>query len=560
MLAELYIENLAVIEKAQIRFTDNLNVFTGETGAGKSILINGINAILGQRITKDIVRTGADKAVITAVFCNIPEGCLEVIKDIGLECEDGQLFLEREVRSDGGSVARINSRPVNVSLLRQIGEMLVNIHGQHDNQILLSPDKHIRILDSYAEADDMLADYQQSFHKLQKLAKQINQLKMNDKQKQFRISELYDICNEIEALNLTEDEDKKVEAELDISKNAVALSEAIFASNTIISGNDDTTGIVENISSANEKLEYFTDIMPELSALSERLSGTMIELQDISQELDSILGKLNVDPKRFDWLNQRSDDIRRICKKYGPELSDVFTTLDSSRKELDTLEGAEQSLEKLENEKTELLTEVSKKAVELSKFRAEAAERFVAQVTSELEFLNMPNVRIVVDNKQGKLTVNGLDNIEFLISANIGEEPRPLAKIASGGELSRIMLALKNVIAEKDSIGTLIFDEIDTGVSGRAAQKIGMKLRQISRYRQVLCVTHLAQIAVMADDHILIEKGVVGDRTVTTVKTLDDEQRKYEIARIMGGDSITPLLLENAQQLIDEARSEVPAE
>ena len=560
MLAELYIENLAVIEKAQIRFTDNLNVFTGETGAGKSILINGINAILGQRITKDIVRTGADKAVITAVFCNIPEGCLEVIKDIGLECEDGQLFLEREVRSDGGSVARINSRPVNVSLLRQIGEMLVNIHGQHDNQILLSPDKHIRILDSYAEADDMLADYQQSFHKLQKLAKQINQLKMNDKQKQFRISELYDICNEIEALNLTEDEDKKVEAELDISKNAVALSEAIFASNTIISGNDDTTGIVENISSANEKLEYFTDIMPELSALSERLSGTMIELQDISQELDSILGKLNVDPKRFDWLNQRSDDIRRICKKYGPELSDVFTTLDSSRKELDTLEGAEQSLEKLENEKTELLTEVSKKAVELSKFRAEAAERFVAQVTSELEFLNMPNVRIVVDNKQGKLTVNGLDNIEFLISANIGEEPRPLAKIASGGELSRIMLALKNVIAEKDSIGTLIFDEIDTGVSGRAAQKIGMRLRQISRYRQVLCVTHLAQIAVMADDHILIEKGVVGDRTVTTVKTLDDEQRKYEIARIMGGDSITPLLLENAQQLIDEARSEVPAE
>ena len=560
MLAELYIENLAVIEKAQIRFTDNLNVFTGETGAGKSILINGINAILGQRITKDIVRTGADKAVITAVFCNIPEGCLEVIKDIGLECEDGQLFLEREVRSDGGSVARINSRPVNVSLLRQIGEMLVNIHGQHDNQILLSPDKHIRILDSYAEADDMLADYQQSFHKLQKLAKQINQLKMNDKQKQFRISELYDICNEIEALNLKEDEDKKVEAELDISKNAVALSEAIFASNTIISGNDDTTGIVENISSANEKLEYFTDIMPELSVLSERLSGTMIELQDISQELDSILGKLNVDPKRFDWLNQRSDDIRRICKKYGPELSDVFTTLDSSRKELDTLEGAEQSLEKLENEKTELLTEVSKKAVELSKFRAEAAERFVAQVTSELEFLNMPNVRIVVDNKQGKLTVNGLDNIEFLISANIGEEPRPLAKIASGGELSRIMLALKNVIAEKDSIGTLIFDEIDTGVSGRAAQKIGMKLRQISRYRQVICVTHLAQIAVMADDHILIEKGVVGDRTVTTVKTLDDEQRKYEIARIMGGDSITPLLLENAQQLIDEARSEVPAE
>ena len=557
MLAELYIENLAVIEKASIRFTKDLNVFTGETGAGKSILINGINAILGQRITKDIVRTGADKAVITAAFTDVSDECVQMLEQGGFGIDDGQLFLEREVRSDGGSVARINNRPVNISLLRQIGEMLVNIHGQHDNQILLSADKHIKILDSYAEAQEMLEDYQQSFHKLQKLAKQINQLKMNDKQKQFRISELYDICNEIENLDLKQDEDKLIENELALSKNAVALSEAIYASNTIIAGNDDTSGVIENVSLANDSIEEYSDIMPEISALSERLSSAKIELQDISQELDSILDKLNVDPKRYDWLNQRSDDIRRICKKYGPELSDVFRTLEDSRKELDSLENSEQDIQRLENEKKELLTDVSRKAMELSKFRKDAAERFVEQVTGELEFLNMPNVRIVVDNKPGKLTVNGLDNIEFLISANIGEEPRPLAKIASGGELSRIMLALKNVIAEKDSINTLVFDEIDTGVSGRAAQKIGMKLKQIAKFRQVLCVTHLAQIAVMADNHMLIEKSIIGERTVTTVKTLDEDQRRYEVARIMGGDNITPLLLENAGQLIDDARKGV---
>lgn len=557
MLAELYIENLAVIEKASIRFTKDLNVFTGETGAGKSILINGINAILGQRITKDIVRTGADKAVITAVFTDVSDECVQMLEQGGFGIDDGQLFLEREVRSDGGSVARINNRPVNISLLRQIGEMLVNIHGQHDNQILLSADKHIKILDSYAEAQEMLEDYQQSFHKLQKLAKQINQLKMNDKQKQFRISELYDICNEIENLDLKQDEDKLIENELALSKNAVALSEAIYASNTIIAGNDDTSGVIENVSLANDSIEEYSDIMPEILALSERLSSAKIELQDISQELDSILDKLNVDPKRYDWLNQRSDDIRRICKKYGPELADVFRTLEDSRKELDSLENSEQDIQRLENEKKELLTDVSRKAMELSKFRKDAAERFVEQVTGELEFLNMHNVRIVVDNKPGKLTVNGLDNIEFLISANIGEEPRPLAKIASGGELSRIMLALKNVIAEKDSINTLVFDEIDTGVSGRAAQKIGMKLKQIAKFRQVLCVTHLAQIAVMADNHMLIEKSIIGERTVTTVKTLDEDQRRYEIARIMGGDNITPLLLENAGQLIDDARKGV---
>ena len=555
MLSQLYIENLAVIEKANIDFTGDLNVFTGETGAGKSILINGINAILGQRMTKDIVRTGTDKAVISAVFTNVPKDCEMLLSQSGLTAEEGQLFLEREIRSDGGSIARINNRPVNISLLKQIGEMLVNIHGQHDNQILLSPDRHIDILDSYAESDAMLADYQDSFHSLQKIAKQINALKTDANQKQFRISQLYEIVSEIENLNIKDGEDEQIKAELAVSKNAVALSEAIYSANAVIAGTDDSRGVVENVSAANAFIEQYSDLMPELSALCERLESARIEVQDISQELDSILGKLNVDPKRFDWLNQRSEELRRICKKYGPTLDDVLNTLANSKQELQTLENSEQDLSKLEEQKTQILTEVSKKALALSDHRKKAAERFVKQVTDELEFLNMPNVKIVVESVQGKLTLKGMDTIEFLISANVGEQPRPLARIASGGELSRIMLALKNVIAEKDAIGTLIFDEIDTGVSGRAAQKIGLKLKSIAKFRQVLCVTHLAQIAVMADNHILIEKNVVGERTVTTVRPLSQEDRKHEIARIMGGDSITPLLLENAQQLIDEAKN-----
>jgi len=555
MLSQLYIENLAVIEKANIDFTGDLNVFTGETGAGKSILINGINAILGQRMTKDIVRTGTDKAVISAVFTNVPKDCEMLLSQSGLTAEEGQLFLEREIRSDGGSIARINNRPVNISLLKQVGEMLVNIHGQHDNQILLSPDRHIDILDSYAESDAMLADYQDSFHSLQKIAKQINALKTDANQKQFRISQLYEIVSEIENLNIKDGEDEQIKAELAVSKNAVALSEAIYSANAVIAGTDDSRGVVENVSAANAFIEQYSDLMPELSALCERLESARIEVQDISQELDSILGKLNVDPKRFDWLNQRSEELRRICKKYGPTLDDVLNTLANSKQELQMLENSEQDLSKLEEQKTQILTEVSKKALALSDHRKKAAERFVKQVTDELEFLNMPNVKIVVDSVQGKLTLKGMDTIEFLISANVGEQPRPLARIASGGELSRIMLALKNVIAEKDAIGTLIFDEIDTGVSGRAAQKIGLKLKSIAKFRQVLCVTHLAQIAVMADNHILIEKNVVGERTVTTVRPLSQEDRKHEIARIMGGDSITPLLLENAQQLIDEAKN-----
>ena len=553
MLSELYIENLAVIEKATIDFSDKLNVFTGETGAGKSILINGINAILGQRVTKDIVRTGTDKAVISALFTDIGDNVLQVLDELGISAEDGQLFLTREIRSDGGSVARVNSRAVNVSVLKAIGETLVTIHGQHDNQILMAPERHIEILDSYAESEALIEDYHSSFRELQSIAKKINKIKTEQSKKEFRMAELADIVEEINALNIHEGEDKEIEAELNISKNAVAISEALYMAKQLLSGDDDTDGAVEMTQRASKSVEEYTDIMTEISPIYDRLSSAAIEMEDISEEIGSLLDSLDIDPKRYDYLNQRSDELRRIMKKYGPELDDVLTTLENSQNDLDELSGAEQSLDELNKEKERLLAEVSRKAKALSDHRKKAGERFVSQVTEELEFLNMPKVKLVVQQKTGKLTINGMDSIEFLISANLGEEPKPIAKIASGGELSRIMLALKNVIAEKDSIGTLIFDEIDTGVSGRAAQKIGIKLKQISRLRQVLCVTHLAQMAVMADNHLLIEKNIQGDRTVTTVRTLDHEQRKYEIARIMGGENITELMLENAEQYLKDA-------
>lgn len=553
MLSELYIENLAVIEKATIDFSDKLNVFTGETGAGKSILINGINAILGQRVTKDIVRTGTDKAVISALFTDIGDNVLQVLDELGISAEDGQLFLTREIRSDGGSVARVNSRAVNVSVLKAIGETLVTIHGQHDNQILMAPERHIEILDSYAESEALIEDYHSSFRELQSIAKKINKIKTEQSKKEFRMAELADIVEEINALNIHEGEDKEIEAELNISKNAVTISEALYMAKQLLSGDDDTDGAVEMTQRASKSVEGYTDIMTEISPIYDRLSSAAIEMEDISEEIGSLLDSLDIDPKRYDYLNQRSDELRRIMKKYGPELDDVLTTLENSQNELDELSGAEQSLDELNKEKERLLAEVSRKAKALSDHRKKAGERFVSQVTEELEFLNMPKVKLVVQQKTGKLTINGMDSIEFLISANLGEEPKPIAKIASGGELSRIMLALKNVIAEKDSIGTLIFDEIDTGVSGRAAQKIGIKLKQISRLRQVLCVTHLAQMAVMADNHLLIEKNIQGDRTVTTVRTLDHEQRKYEIARIMGGENITELMLENAEQYLKDA-------
>ncbi|MBE6837276.1 MAG: DNA repair protein RecN [Ruminococcus sp.] len=550
MLKELYIENLAVIEKANIPLDEGLNVFTGETGAGKSILINGINSVLGQRVTKDIVRSGCRKAVVSALF-DVDERLEKLINEYGIEIEDKEILLSREINSDGGSIARINSRTVNVAILRDIGNLLVNIHGQHDNQILLSPEKHIDILDSFGELENEISDYLADFKELQNISRKIKQQSLDENNKSFRIEQLKEIVSEIEAYNFAENEDEAVEEEYQMLKNSAALRQTILETTAMLTGTDDEKGIDSYLLDAQGNLSVNSDLYKSFKEFSERLKAVSIEVSDVSQELYGILNSMDLNPQRFDYLSERRDDIRRITKKYGPELSDVLELLEKSRTELEELENGSNNLKELSQKRSDLLAQVTKKARVLSEMRKAVAKIFVERVTAELEFLNMPNVKIEVSQVAGKLTAKGLDTIEFLISANLGEEPKPIAKIASGGELSRIMLALKNVIAQKDDIPTLIFDEIDTGVSGRAAQKIGLKLREISRHRQVLCVTHLAQIAVMGDNHLLIEKNSVDDRTVTSVTVLEKSERKHEIARIMGGDNVTDLLLKNAEEMLN---------
>ena len=547
MLTELYIENLAVIEKSVIKFGNKLNVFTGETGAGKSILINGINAILGQRVTRDIVRTGKKKAVISAVFSNLSDEVSKVLSENGID-SDGELIISREISADGGSFARINSRPVNLSLLREIGELLVNIHGQHDSQILLFPHKHIEILDSYGNLENVLVDYQTSFRSLQTVAKKIKQATLSQQNKIDRIESLREIVNEISSLDLKENEDEEIESEFELSNSAVEVKSAV---NEVIDIIENEEGISNKLFSAADVLENYSDVFSDLEPLIERIKSAKIEIDDISDELNHLTSLLDVDPERFAFISARNDSLIRIKKKYGPELSDVIKRLDESVKELEVLTGDENNIEALKAKREELLEETSKKAMILSNKRELAGERFIKEVTEELEFLNMPNVKLEVSNTKGKLTIHGMDNIEFLISANLGEEAKPIAKIASGGELSRIMLALKSVIAEKDNIPTMIFDEIDTGVSGRAAQKIGIKLHEISRNRQVICVTHLAQIAVTGDTHMLIEKKVENGKTKTTVCELTSlDERKSEIARIISGDNTSEITLASAEEML----------
>lgn len=550
MLKELYIENLAVIEKAVIPFENGLNVFTGETGAGKSILINGINAVLGQRVTKDIVRNGCKKAIISALF-TIDEKKSQEINKLGIEISDGEILLCREISSDGGSVARINSRTVNVAILREIGELLVNIHGQHDNQILLAPEKHIDILDAFGELENDVEDYNKTFRELQSISRKVKQLSLDEGNKSKRIYELREIIEEIEALKIEENEDKIVEEEFQLLKNSAAIKQTVLESIVVLTGTDDEKGIDSFLNDVKTNLSLNSELHKKFGELAERINTVAIEVSDISDELFGVLNSLDLNSQRFDYLSERREDLRKIMKKYGPELSDVLALLEKSKSELEKLENSDNNIKELAQQRQQLLSDVTKKAKVLSEMRRAVADVFVKRVVGELEFLNMPNVKIIVSQTVGKLTAKGMDTIEFLISANLGEEPKPIAKIASGGELSRIMLALKNVIAQKDDIPTLIFDEIDTGVSGRAAQKIGLKLREISRHRQVLCVTHLAQIAVMGDNHMLIEKNLVDDRTVTSVSVLEKQGRIEEVARIMGGDTSSELLLKNAEEMLD---------
>lgn len=557
MLSELYIKNLAIIEEASIPFSDSFNVFTGETGAGKSILINGINSVLGQRITKDIVRSGCDKAVITALFTDLSDRTVEKLSELGISCDDRQITLTREINADGGSIARVNSRAASVSVLREIGESLVNIHGQHDNQILMNPEKHISILDSYGSLEAEVAEYNESFRRLQDVSRKLKKMTVEQRERMARAEELKATADEIGTLGITENEDTELEKEFKIASSSEDIRLSLSEAYALLDGGEDSDEpyAAELMSAAGKALSTVSDTSDDLRKLSERLESLRVELDDIIGEISAQRDAVDIDGERFAYITDRISQLNKLKKKYGPELSDVLDCYNNACEELSGLEYSSDEIAQTAAQREELLAEVSRRAKELSEHREQAAERFAEQVEGELSFLDMPNVCIKAAIEKGKLTATGMDTVEFMISTNKGEGMKPMSKIASGGELSRIMLALKNVISEKDHIHTLIFDEIDTGVSGRAAQKIGIKLKSVSNKHQVLCVTHLSQLAAMADNHLLIEKQTIGERTFTSVHKLDFEQRKAEIARIMVGENITDTALMNAEELLRAAEN-----
>ena len=550
MLKEIYIQNLAVIREAVIPLNGSLNIFTGETGAGKSILINGINAVLGQRCTKDIVRTGCEKAVITALFTDLSPEISAKLDELGISHENSEITVTREISADGGSVSRVNHRTASASLLREIGSMLINIHGQHDNQVLLDSEKHLHILDEFGGDNSLLEAYRETFRELQQTARKLGDLKRQEQSRIERSRYLNEIIDDIGELELTENEDELLEQEYETAKNSektiIALKSAVQA----ITGDDGANDI---IISAERDIAGFTDGIPVLNGLYERLSAAEIELADIASELEALSEKIELDSQRLEYLGERLGNINKLKRKYAQDCSGLIKLYDDACTEIMQLDSSLGEIEKLSVRKEELLRTVTEQAKALYDYREKTAEKFAERVTSELEFLNMSGVVIRVRHEKGKLTANGMDSVEFLISANKGEEPKPISKIASGGELSRIMLALKSVIADKDSIPTMIFDEIDTGVSGKAAQKIGIKLREIGKVRQVICVTHLSQIAVMADNHLMIEKKIIGERTETNVTHLDIDGRISEIARIMGGENPSQLMIDNARAEIERA-------
>lgn len=546
MLKEIYIKNLAVIKEAVIPLSDKLNIFTGETGAGKSILINGINAVMGNRCSKDLVRTGCDKAVITALFTELEPDILSKLDELGISHENNEITLTREINSDGRSTARINSRTSSAAVLKEIGNLLINIHGQHDNQILMDSERHIKILDSFGGISELLEDYQKSFRKLQTCARKLGELKRLEHSKAEKLRYLNTVIEEIGSLELSEDEEISLEKEYNIAGNAENIIKSLRHAVHFLNGDGFAVELVEN---AEKELEEYSG-NKEISQLFERLSAVEIELSDISSELVSLCDKTELDSQRLEYLRQRLGEINRLKKKYLCDFSGLIKLYNDSLAEYNMLESSSDTLQKLIQEKETLLHETTEKAKRISESREKSAEIFIEKVTAELEFLNMPDVSLKIRHEKGKLTLNGMDTMEILISANRGEEPKPISKIASGGELSRIMLALKSILAVRDSIPTMIFDEIDTGVSGRTAQKIGIKLREIGKVRQVICVTHLSQIAVMADNHLLIEKNTIGDRTETNMYQLDFQGRVSEIARIMGGENPSSLMLETAESEI----------
>lgn len=555
MLTSLQIENIAVIEKAEITFDKGLNVLTGETGAGKSIIIDSINAVLGERTTRELVRTGAPVAKVSALFFGLSHAAEQVLKSLDLEPEeDGSLLIQRSISSDGRSACRINGQTATVSMLRQLGSELINIHGQHDSQSLLSSEKHIGFIDALAQDEELLVEYRGLYAAYVKIRRALNELQMDEEEKLRKIDLLRFQIDELEAANLQIGEREKLTQERTRCLNAEKILQSLRRAYDAINGTEESLGASQLLTDAAAGLQDAARYYGAIESTAQEMMDLSYNLESYADEIRNAFDTLSYDPGDLEQIEERLDLLYKLSRKYGETEEEMLVYLEKARAELDEITFSEERVQKLDEERRETVRKIKALAATLSDVRRQAGERFARQVEAELSYLDMPHVRFIVHHEQVKPGPNGADEIEFLISANPGEPPRPLAKIASGGELSRIMLAIKNVLSGSDEIGTLIFDEIDTGVSGRAAQKIALKLKQVSAGRQVICVTHLAQIAAQADCHLLIQKTVRDDQTYTQVDALDFEGRKRELARIMGGmDEITPLQLQSAEELLRAA-------
>lgn len=554
MLCEIKIENVAVIEKAAAVFSDGLNVLSGETGAGKSILIDSINAILGNRTSREIVRSHTPKAMIWATFRGIGAKTRAQLADAGYEAED-ELLLYREITAEGKSTCRINGMPATASVVRDICSGLINIHGQHDNQSLMNPARHLGILDSFAQNETAHDAYYVVYKELCRVKKEIDALSMDETEKERRIETLRFQIEEIGAAELRPGEEDELLNRRTLIRNAQTVTEQLNIAYAALSGAEDAPGAGEMLGSAATALESISSLSEDFAPLAEQMSGLYYTARDAASDIADILARCEFDPQALDAVEERLDLIYRMKQKYGGDAQDILAYLDAATAELDGIETGAQRLDELYDRQAALYDKAKALADALTQTRLEAFKRFNAQITDALRFLNMPGIRFTLSHKKGPLAGSGQDSVEFNISTNPGEEPKPLAKIASGGELSRIMLAVKSALADKDDIGTVIYDEIDTGVSGLAAGRIGEKLKQTAQGRQVICITHTAQIAAQADNHLLIRKNVSEDRTYTEIDALSGEGRVQELARMISGDKITELALANAREMLRMAKA-----
>ena len=555
MLELLHIENIAVIETADIAFQPGFNALTGETGAGKSIVIDAMGAVLGGRASRELIRTGMPKAFVSAVFSHVPADLPGLAENGIAPDEDGNLLLQREMTVDGKNTCRVNGRPLTVTQLRQIGAELLNIHGQHDGQQLLDEEQHGAYLDRFGRMDAPLAAYRKEYAAMAALREQIRTLQMDEAEKARRMDSLRFQINELERAELVPGEEEELNARRELLRNGEKYIAALSGADYCLNGDDSSTGAVTAIRDAEEALHGIRHLSPDLEELYKRLESLRCEAFDLAETVRDKRAEFDFSPAELDAAEARTDQLYRLKKKYGATVEDMIAYLDKCRTELDAMETADDTLILLDGQLKKAEANVKAAGAVLTQKRKEAAKVLEQRIQQELRDLDMNKVRFFIDFAEKEPAQDGCDSIRFLMSANVGEDLRPIAKIASGGELARIMLALKNVLAEQESIATLVFDEVDTGVSGRAAQKVAEKLAQVARHKQVLCVTHLPQLAAMADTHFSVEKGEASGRTFTHVVQLDREARKAELARITGGSRVTGALLESAGELLDQAEA-----